>query len=127
MVEVRALGEPAGGTVLAREAVEPAPVSSGGFSIISEAAAATPNIYDRPMRRVYAQVGAFGEHDNALRLMGRLKAGGYDAVFVVSETGSLGDLHRVRIGPLADLDAYDELVEGLSTFGLTESRLIVEQ
>ena len=79
------------------------------------------------MQRIYAQVGAFSQHDNALRLVGTLRAGGYDAVFVVSESGSAGDLHRVRIGPLTDIDEYDDLVEGLSSLGLNESRLVVER
>ena len=127
MVEVRALGEPAPINVFAREDPEPEPADPTGFSLISSAAAATPNISGRQVRGVYAQVGAFSQHDNALRLVGRLEAGGYDAVFVVSESGNAGDLHRVRIGPLADLDAYDELVDSLSSVGVTESRLIVEQ
>jgi cell division septation protein DedD len=79
------------------------------------------------MQRVYAQVGAFSKHDNALRLVGTLRAGGFDAAFVVSEVGRSGDLHRVWIGPLADIGAYDEVVEGLVSLGLNESRLIVER
>ncbi len=59
--------------------------------------------------------------------MGTLEAGGYDAVFIVSESGSAGELHRVRIGPLADFDKYDDLIEGLSSLGLNESRLVVER
>jgi rare lipoprotein A len=79
------------------------------------------------MQRVYAQVGAFSDRGNALRLVGTLKAGGYDAVFVLSDSGSAGELHRVRIGPLADLDEYDELTERLASLGVNESRLIVER
>jgi rare lipoprotein A len=126
LVEVRALGEPARVNVFAREDVRPTSIDSGGFSLISSAAAATPAVNDVPMRRVYAQVGAFSEHDNALRLVGTLKDGGYDAAFIISESDSAGVMHRVRIGPLPDLNAYDDLVEGLSTLGLAESRLIVE-
>jgi cell division protein FtsN len=59
--------------------------------------------------------------------VGTLEAGGYDAVFVVSESSSDGGWHRVRIGPLADIDAYDDVVERLSSLGLNESRLIVER
>lgn len=127
IVDVRALGESAATNVFAREDPAPEPGSSSGFLAISSAAAATPNISDRAISGVYAQVGAFSQHGNALRLVGRLEAGGYDAVFVVSGHGGAGNLYRVRIGPLADLDAYDELVEGLSSLGVTESRLIVEQ
>ncbi|MFL2546140.1 MAG: septal ring lytic transglycosylase RlpA family protein [Candidatus Rariloculaceae bacterium] len=129
MVEVRALGAPAPTptNVFARENPQSESADSGGFSIISTAGAATPNIDPSPLRRVYAQVGAYSQHDNALRMVGRLEAGGYDEVTVVSERSSTGEMHRVRIGPLADLDAYDRVVEGLVSLGVTESRLVVEQ
>ena len=127
LVEVRALGEPVGAAAVGPVTAELTEVVSPGFSIISAAAAATPGIDDRPMQRVYAQVGAFSDRDNALRLVGTLEAGGYDAVFVLSENGSAGELHRVRIGPLADIDAYDDLIERLALLGVDESRLIVER
>ena len=127
LVEVRALGEPAGSVLVGSEAAEPIDVGSRGFSIISAAAAATVGENDQPLQRIYAQVGAFRQRENALRLVGTLEAGGYDAVFIVSDSGSTGDLHRVRIGPLADIAEYDDLVEGLSSFGLHESRLVVER
>jgi rare lipoprotein A len=139
MVEVRALGEPAGQPILSAQAntdIETSPgLSAGlppepeppGFSIISAAAAATPTDADRPLQRIYAQVGAFSQHDNALRLVGRLQEDGYDPVFVVTERRAVGDLHRVRIGPLATLTDYDNLVYDLSAIGMTDSRLIVER
>ena len=127
MVEVRALGEPVGPAAVGSVTAELTEVVSPGFSIISAAAAATPGIDDRPMQQVYAQVGAFSDRDNALRLVGTLKKGGYDAVFVLSDNGSAGELHRVRIGPLADLDEYDDLTERLASLGVNESRLIVER
>ena len=127
MVEVRALGEPVGPTAVGPVTAELTEEVSPGFSIISAAAAATPGVDDRPMQRVYAQVGAFSDRDNALRLVGTLKAGGYDAVFVLSDSDSAGELHRVRIGPLADLDEYDDLTERLASIGVNESRLIVER
>jgi rare lipoprotein A len=137
MVEVRALGEPVGRSILSAEANTDAdelpeagagfpPVPEPpGFSIISEAAAATPTVNDRPMRQIYAQIGAFSQHDNALRLVGRLQEDGYDSVFVLSERSAVGDLHRVRIGPLATLTDYDDLVDDLSAIGLKDSRLVV--
>ncbi len=127
-VEVRALGEPAGFALDGFGTAESTEVRSRSYSIVSEAAAATPEANDRPLRqRIYAQVGAFSQRDNALRLVGTLEAVGYDAVFVVSESGSAGSLHRVRIGPLAGIDEYYDLVDGLSLLGLEESRLVVER
>jgi rare lipoprotein A len=127
MVEVRVLGEPVGPTAVGPVTAELTEEVSPGFSIISAAAAATPGVDDRPMQQVYAQVGAFSDRDNALRLVGTLKAGGYDAVFVLSDSDSAGELHRVRIGPLADLDEYDDLTGRLASIGVNESRLIVER
>ena len=127
MVEVRALGEPAGVAPVGFGAAESIEAGSRDYSTLSEAAAVTPGEDDRPLQRIYAQVGAFSQRDNALKLVGTLEAVGYDAVFVVSESGSAGGLHRVRIGPLAGIDEYDDLVDGLSSLGLSESRLVVER
>ena len=127
-VHVRALGEPAAAPTIisARAMPEPEP-KPRRFSIISEAAAATPGVDDLPMQNVYAQVGAFSQHENALKMIGTLQSGGLSAAFVLSESGAeSGTLHRVRIGPLASVAAYDELVEVLATLGLTDSRLVFE-
>lgn len=127
-VFVRALGEPvAAPTIVSARAVSSPEPRPRRFSIISEAAAATPGIDDAPMQNIYAQVGAFSQQENAMKIMGTLRAGGLSAAFVLSDTGGPSDsLHRVRIGPLASIAAYDELVEKLATLGLTESRLVFE-
>ncbi len=127
-VHVRALGEPAAApTIISARAISKPDPEPRRFSIISEAAAATPGADDLPMQNVFAQVGAFSEHDNAMKMIGRLRAGGLGSVFVLSDTGGAsGALHRVRIGPLASIAAYDELVELLATLGLTDSRLVFE-
>ena len=124
-VAVRALGEPAAAPriISAQVVSEPSP---NRFAIISEAAAATPGANDRPLRQVFAQVGAFGDRENAMQMIAKLEAGGLDSAFVLTETGSMGVLHRVRIGPLASVDAYDELVELLAAIGLSDSRLVGE-
>jgi rare lipoprotein A len=127
-VEVRALGVPVGGDVVEPERVVESPPEGrrGGFSLISEAAAAVPGPTDRPLRQVYAQVGAFADRDNAVSLVGRLKAGGHDDVFVFTENTGAGQLHRVRIGPLADVSEFDALATRLRAAGIRESHLVVE-
>ncbi len=127
LVEVRALGEPAGTVQVGFGAAESTESGSSGFSSHSGAAAVAPGADDRPLQQIYAQIGAFSQRDNALKLVGTLEAVGYDAVFVVSESGGVGGLHRVRIGPLAGIDEYYDLVDGLSLLGLGESRLVVER
>jgi rare lipoprotein A len=128
-VEVRALGVPVGSGLAESEvrqaAVPPAPPARSGFSLISEAAAGERSPHDRPMQQVFAQVGAFSDRSNANRLVTRLRAGGQHNVFVVSQTAGASQLHRVRIGPLADLAAFDEVKRDLSALGVRDSMLIV--
>jgi rare lipoprotein A len=127
-VEVRALGVPVGGDLgtPVRVAENPAPRSGGGFSLISDAAAAVPGPGDRPMRQVFAQVGAFTNRENAARLVSELRARGHRDVFMISESVGSGQLHRVRIGPLADTADFDSLAARLRAAGLPESHLVVE-
>ncbi len=126
-VEVRALGVPVGGEpsrpeVFAESTVEP---QRPGFSLISVAAAAEPGPGDRPMQQVFAQVGAFSDQINANRLVEKLRAGGQRNVFVLSESVGAGQLHRVRIGPLADVAAYDDVRRDLISLGVRDSLLVV--
>ena len=126
-VEVRALGVPVGGeparpAVLAETTVEP---RRPRFSLISEAAAAEPGPGDRPLQQVFAQVGAFSDQINAARLVEKLRAGGQRNVFVLSESVGSGQLHRVRIGPLADVAAYDNVQRDLISLGVRDSLLVV--
>lgn len=127
-VEVRALGVPVGGSLpgptVADRSPEPEP-RRGGFSLISEAAAAEPGPGDRPMRQVFAQVGAFSSRDNADKLVDRLRAGGQRNVFVVSEAAGSGELHRVRIGPLEDVAEFDGVRRDLIAMGVRDSLLVI--
>ncbi len=126
-VEVRALGVPVGGDLPAREVFAQSTLEPPrpGFSLISEAAAAEPGPSDRPMQQVFAQVGAFSDEVNAARLADKLRAGGQRNVFVLSESVGSGELHRVRIGPLADVAAYDDVRRDLISLGVRDSLLVV--
>jgi len=126
-VEVRALGVPVGGEPLRPESVAQSasePLRQG-FSLISQAAAADLGPGDRPLQQVFAQVGAFSEQVNAARLVDRLRAGGQRNVFVLSEAARSGELHRVRIGPLADVAAFDDVRRDLISLGVRDSLLVV--
>jgi len=126
-VEVRALGVPAVGTEPDGEVMAgyPSDTRPSSFSIISEAAAGTPGPQDRPMQRIFVQVGAFAEYANASKLVDALKAGGYEEAFVVSDGSARRTLHRVRIGPLDDVRELDDLVADLSSLGVHETHLVV--
>lgn len=72
----------------------------------------------------YVQAGAFAVEDNAVRLVARLKAAGIADV-TLRNPGRDGTLWRVRIGPVADVAAYDQMISRLSALGV-EGRLATE-
>lgn len=126
-VEVRALGVPVGGEAEdePRLAQRPAEPARSRIALIPEAVAAEPGPGDRPMQQVFAQVGAFADRDNADRMVNRLRAGGQRNVFVLSATVGRSELHRVRIGPLANVAAFDEVRRDLAALGVRDSLLVV--
>jgi rare lipoprotein A len=70
---------------------------------------------------LYAQVGAFGQMPNADRLKQRLLAAGITDVTVRSDPeGARSAMHRVRVGPVESVDAYDALVEKLHRLGISQ-------
>jgi rare lipoprotein A len=71
---------------------------------------------------LYAQVGAFSVLGNAERLRDRLLATGISNVTVRSEVGA-HPVHRVRVGPVNSVDAYDALVERLRRLGIEKAVL----
>lgn len=76
--------------------------------------------------KVFVQVGAFGDRENANRRLGELKSGGIGRAFVIKDTGSNPALYRVRIGPIKDVVQYDVLVEELENLGISDPYLITE-
>lgn len=76
--------------------------------------------------QVFLQVGAFGERRNAERRHRLLQGKGIDGAFVYEEIGMERPLYRVRIGPLPDVDAYDQLVARLASLGITDSHIVTE-
>ena len=63
------------------------------------------------------QVGAFGSGDAARRLVDELSAAGFEA-HVSPVTRSGRTLHRVRVGPVAERPAADQLAQRLGARGL---------
>jgi rare lipoprotein A len=127
-VSVRALGAPAA------VPASPAPVvasvteqvSRPGFAIISEAEADTLQPGDLPGEGLFAQVGAFGDRNNALRFVAELKSAGFANTFITAAQAGGTLLYRVRIGPLSDADQFDRVRSGLRSMGVAEARLVVD-
>ena len=76
--------------------------------------------------RVYVQVGAFGDRDNAARRYRYLRDRGISGAFVHEEQSSSASLYRVRVGPIADVAQYDKIVNELSRIGIGDTHLVTE-
>jgi rare lipoprotein A len=98
------------------EAIEP---GSLGSLTAGVAPPAPPTLAKPP--RLFVQAGAFAVEDNAKRLAERLRGAGITDV-LTRAPASNSRLWRVRIGPIADVSSYDQLVQRLTTLGV-EARL----
>lgn len=127
-VEVRALGAPSVPPALVADtAPEAAPTAAerGSFALISPAAAATIDDDSALSQPMFIQVGAFAEHRNALGLVDRLKAQGYDDAFIVTDDAVRPPLHRVRVGPYRSAREYDRARGHLQSIGVGATQLVV--
>jgi len=113
-----------------RTGASPVTVATAGVPVSPPAGGAAPGApesasNDSPTR-LYVQVGAFSQRENAQRLSEQLAADGFTNTFIVSDSAARPLIHRVRIGPIADTAAYDAAVEELAELGVFETRLISE-
>ncbi len=76
--------------------------------------------------RMFLQVGAFSEAENAERLVARLRASGFANPTVVSDPDARRSLHRVWLGPVRDSIEFDALDARLRAIGVAGSRLVVD-
>ncbi|MCH8944529.1 MAG: septal ring lytic transglycosylase RlpA family protein [Proteobacteria bacterium] len=77
-------------------------------------------------KRIYVQVGAFGESVNAERRLRLLASAGIAGGLIYTDQTVSPTLFRVRIGPIADVVQFDVLVEELETLGISDPYLITE-
>jgi rare lipoprotein A len=76
--------------------------------------------------KIFVQVGAFGDPDNARRRFSKLRNSGVTKAFVMEDNSRSPALYRVRIGPIASVDQYDALVAHLRHIGITESHIVTQ-
>jgi rare lipoprotein A len=98
-----------------------------------EVRALTPGVPDvltrsaqAPPPALYVQAGAFGDPQNAQRLLARLQAAGLASAFVVSPLEGHSHLYRVRLGPVGSVAEFDALAARLAALGIGEARLALE-
>lgn len=120
LVEVRALTDPGvsgpvgPATSPVRPQTQKARVDSNGAS----PANAEPQLY--------LQVGAFSSADNANQLRARLQSMRFAAVSVQTADVNGNTLHRVRVGPLADVPNADRISQDIVNAGMEQPRIIIE-
>jgi rare lipoprotein A len=107
LVEVRAIDP-------AHPDATPAPLPK---TVTAEAASA----------RIYLQLGAFGDRANADRVASAARKGGIDKVDVEAADVNGRTVHRVRVGPLADVAAADALAPRIESLGLGAPRVAIER
>lgn len=82
--------------------------------------------------KLYLQVGAFSQWDNATNLRVRLQRETERPIFIQSalvpneRAPDAVRLYRVRIGPLANVEEGDLLSERVTQLGITDTRIVVE-
>ncbi len=72
---------------------------------------------------VFIQVGAFSDATNVMNVQRKLEQAGLKSVVVVP----IGALSRVRIGPVASLNEFDQTMNQLRTIGFENAQMVVEQ
>jgi rare lipoprotein A len=77
--------------------------------------------------RLYLQVGAFKEWDNASQLRTRLERAAFRPIFVQSALNeNQARLYRVRIGPVTSVEDGDRLTQKLAEHGVADALIVVE-
>lgn len=113
-VEVRAI-EPK--QHLSRSASQTATVTSSQTAPVSSSAQQGP---------VFIQVGAFSNENRAEQIRTQIEEEVSDPVEIMPLSRPQGQLYRVRVGPLASLEAGNSIANRLMRMGFTESRIVVE-
>jgi rare lipoprotein A len=93
----------------------------------AQAASPQPSALSPASPRIYVQLASFGERVNAERAAANAKRAGLDQVGIESIAISGRTVHRVRIGPLADVDAADALSARIERLGLGAPRVAIER
>jgi rare lipoprotein A len=77
--------------------------------------------------RIYLQLGAFGDRANAERVASAARRDGIDHVDIESAGVNGRTVHRVRVGPLADVAAADALTPRIERLGFGSPRVAIER
>ncbi|MDJ0926826.1 MAG: septal ring lytic transglycosylase RlpA family protein [Gammaproteobacteria bacterium] len=128
LVEVEALpygaSQAAAKPAVAISEPAPTPADTTSPAAVATAASQPATRPATPARTLYLQVGAFGEQANAYQLKERLEAGGVANVVIHYDGAEQPSLYRVRLGPIVDVDEYDELVARVADLNILDTHLV---
>ncbi len=99
-----------------------ASAASVGVSSVPALTAQLASAPTTPVSRYYIQVGAYAQAENAHRAEQVLRGAGLEHVFTLGATPT-SPLQRVRIGPIDNVQQFDQLIGRLSALGFTDARL----
>jgi rare lipoprotein A len=75
---------------------------------------------------IYLQVGAFSDSVNAERVAAQLRTANFAPVQVSDATIGGRLVHRVRVGPLSDVDSADQVSSKIEQMGLPQPQVAVD-
>jgi rare lipoprotein A len=127
LVEVEAVGPGESAT----QVVKTFPLQIIPSAVAAEEISAAPAPTPAANPKLYLQVGAFTQRDNAISLRDRLEREALRPIFVHSSPGGSdgadsATVYRVRIGPLASVEEGDRLTERVVQLGISDARIVVE-
>lgn len=76
--------------------------------------------------RLYLQVGAFTNRENAANLQSRLRPAELGEIFITSGFQDNVRMYRVRVGPLASVAESDRLVQRAMEYGIADAHVVIE-
>ncbi|QAU25126.1 septal ring lytic transglycosylase RlpA family protein [Dyella sp. M7H15-1] len=79
-----------------------------------------------PPPGIYLQVGAFADPVNAQKVAAQLRVANFAPVQVVDATIAGRLVHRVRVGPLANVDTADRVTSQIDQMGLPHPQVAVD-
>jgi rare lipoprotein A len=76
--------------------------------------------------RIFVQLGAFADRDNARRILRQIEQAGMGPALIVTTRINSREIHRVRVGPLHSVADADALVERIEKLGFGMPRVAID-
>ncbi|NCF49044.1 MAG: septal ring lytic transglycosylase RlpA family protein [Bacteroidetes bacterium] len=73
---------------------------------------------------IWVQIGAFHSEENATNVLKRIRSVGVGQISKINRDGQI--LHRVRLGPISDVNEADTMLSGAFGLGFRGARIIVD-